>query len=78
MNCELAMLPSLSLVSMSTEILQMIVRYLSQQALRALMLTSSDFAEIAALRLYDEPFFASTYRFAQVGTNDPFLHQGFV
>ncbi|KAE8444693.1 hypothetical protein EG329_014350 [Mollisiaceae sp. DMI_Dod_QoI] len=64
-KCELAMLPSPSLASMSTEILHMIVRYLSQPALHALMLTNSYFVEIAALRLYDEPFFASTYRFAQ-------------
>lgn len=57
--------PTSTLASMPAEILACIFQYLAQPDLHALMLTNSYFLEIAASRMYFQPFFASTYRYAQ-------------
>lgn len=74
---SLISLPPNSLAVMPNEILEIIFGYLLQQAIYSLTLTNSRFAEIATFHLYDEPIFASTYRFAQVSTNSILAHISF-
>ncbi|KUJ11155.1 uncharacterized protein LY89DRAFT_238592 [Mollisia scopiformis] len=64
-NHESGRFPLPSLPGIPTEILEIIAEYLPQQALHALMLTNSAFIEVAVVQMYEEPYFASTYRFAQ-------------
>ncbi|KAF4627929.1 hypothetical protein G7Y89_g10221 [Cudoniella acicularis] len=60
-----AMVPIPSLANMPSEILSQIFSCLPQRELHALMLTNSNFVEVAATYLYASPTFVSTYRFAQ-------------
>jgi hypothetical protein len=55
-----------TLVTMPSELLDAIFRLLPQSNLHAIMLSNSNFVEIAVIHLYSAPQFASTYRFAQV------------
>ncbi|KAG0647912.1 F-box [Hyphodiscus hymeniophilus] len=57
--------PEASLVNLPVEIKNNIIQHLPQSALRALLLTHTAFVEVAAIRLYMAPHFASTYRYAQ-------------
>ena len=50
---------------MPTEILDLVILYLQQKDLCALMRTNSNLTEVAAGHLYRHPLFASTYRYAQ-------------
>jgi len=60
--------PVPTLESLPFEIKSQIFRYLSQETLRCLTLTSAVLSEAAAVDLYEWPNFASTYRFAQFVT----------
>jgi hypothetical protein len=66
-------------MTMPSEILDLIIMYLTQEGLYALMRTNSNLTEIAARRLYKQPSFASTYRYAQfahtVSTENNMLSQ---
>lgn len=61
-----------TLVAMPSELLDAIFRHLPQYDLHAIMLSNSNFVEIAVIYLYSHPQFASTYRFAQVCSLTPF------
>lgn len=50
---------------MPAEILELIIMYLAQEDLYALMRTNSNLTEVEASCLYKQPLFASTYRYAQ-------------
>ena len=58
-----------TLVNLPVEILDNIAQFLPQSALFSLLLTNSNFIEVAACYLYMAPEFASTFRYAQ------FAHQ---
>ncbi|KAH6670092.1 hypothetical protein B0J14DRAFT_597850 [Halenospora varia] len=60
-----AMTPTPSLTNIPSEILTQIFSTLSQLDLHSLMLTNTNFIELAATYLYATPTFVSTYRFAQ-------------
>jgi hypothetical protein len=60
-----AIVPTPTLATMPAELLSYIFAHLNQRELHVLMLTNSNFIEIAATYLYSSPVFASTYRFAQ-------------
>jgi hypothetical protein len=62
-----------TLVAMPSELLDAIFWHLPQYDLYAIMLSNSNFIEIAVIYLYSSPQFASTYRFAQVCLPTPFL-----
>ena len=62
-----------TLVAMPSELLDAIFRHLPQYDLYAIMLSNSNFIEIAVIYLYSSPQFASTYRFAQVCLPTPFV-----
>ena len=57
--------PTESLATMPVEILAYIFGYVGQRELHNLMLTNSNFIEVAASLMYFQPTFASTYRYAQ-------------
>jgi hypothetical protein len=57
--------PKPTLSTMPSEILDLILMYLPQEDLYALMRANSNLTEAAAGRLYMQPLFASTYRYAQ-------------
>src|SRR5438046_1328500 len=57
--------PLAKLDALPAEILDEILSYLPQQALRSLLLTNKQFVDAAAIAIYQCPKFASTYRFAQ-------------
>jgi hypothetical protein len=64
-SCKRRYSPKPTLATIPSEILDLIIMYLPQEDLYALMRTNSNLTEVAAGRLYKQPLFASTYRYAQ-------------
>jgi len=58
-------MPRPNMVNIPPEVLHLIFQHLPQQSLHAIMITNSNFVELAVPYLYKEPIFASTYRYAQ-------------
>ncbi|RDW84424.1 hypothetical protein BP6252_02014 [Coleophoma cylindrospora] len=54
-----------SLATMPREILDLIFQYVSQRDLQSLMRSNTNLIEVAAIHMYCQPMFTSTYRYAQ-------------